>query len=310
MDGRIKLRHLQCFLAVMQHRSLQKAADAMSITQPAVSKTIAEMEEIMGTRLFERGRNGARPTDKAELFWRYAGATVSTLRQGLDILSGGERADGGVSGGTIRLGVLPTVAPSLIPQALQLFQQHWKNVVVRITSGLNVQLMQQLKAQELDLVIGRLSEPDSMMGLTFEHLFADQLSVVVRSGHPLLALPTLSVEHIMAYSLLLPPLSTVIRNAADSFLNAHGVGNPNSYIEVLSVSLGRELVLRNDAVWFVPTSAVRLDLENGILCSLPFSMAGSEQMVGLALSNAVLPSPVTEAMIHAIREVAARQRTG
>ncbi|GGC86994.1 pca operon transcription factor PcaQ [Undibacterium terreum] len=306
MDGRIKLRHLQCFLAVMQHRSLQKAADAMSITQPAVSKTIAEMEEIMGARLFERGRNGAKPTDKAELFWRYAGATVSTLRQGMELLSGGDRADGG----TIRLGVLPTVAPSLIPQALQLFQQQWKNVVVRITSGLNMQLMQQLKAQELDLVIGRLSEPDSMVGLTFEHLFADQLSVAVRAGHPLLSLPTLSVEHIMAYSLLLPPLSTVIRNAADSFLTAHGVGNPAAYIEVLSVSLGRELVLRNDAVWFVPTSAVRLDLENGVLRSLPFPMAGSEQMVGLALSNAVLPSPVTEAMIHAIREVAARQHPG
>jgi len=306
MDGRIKLRHLQCFLAVMQHRSLQKAADAMSVTQPAVSKTIAEMEEIMGTRLFERGRNGAKPTDKAELFWRYAGATVSTLRQGMDVLSGGNRADGGI----VRLGVLPTVAPSLIPQALQLFQQHWRNVVVRISAGVNVQLMQQLKAQELDLVIGRLSEPDSMMGLTFEHLFADQLSIVVRADHPLLALATLSVEQITAYSLLLPPLNTVIRNAADSFLNAHGIGNPNAYIEVLSVSLGRELVLRNDAVWFVPTSAVRLDLENGILCSLPFPMAGSEQMVGLALSNAVLPSPVTEAMIHAIREVALRQHPG
>ncbi len=306
MDGRIKLRHLQCFLAVMQHQSLQKAADAMSITQPAVSKTIAEMEQILGVRLFERGRNGAKPTDKAELFWRYAGATVSTLRQGMDVLSGDGRADG-AGGGSIRLGVLPTVAPSLIPQALQLFQQHWKNVVVKITSGLNAQLMQQLKAQELDLVIGRLSEPDSMMGLTFEHLFADKLAVIVRAGHPLLDLPTLSVEHITAYSLLLPPVNTVIRNAADSFLNAHGVGNPNAYIEVLSVSLGRELVLRNDAVWFVPTSAVRLDLENGILRSLPFSMAGSEQMVGLALSNAVLPSPMTEAMIHAVREVAARQ---
>ncbi|MFZ6649161.1 pca operon transcription factor PcaQ [Undibacterium sp. TJN25] len=306
MDGRIKLRHLQCFLAVMQHQSLQKAADAMSVTQPAVSKTIAEMEQIMGVRLFERGRNGARPTDKAELFWRYAGATVSTLRQGMEVLSGGGRAEG-AGGGTIRLGVLPTVAPSLIPQAMQLFQQHWSNVVVKITSGLNAELMQKLKAQELDLVIGRLSEPDSMMGLTFEHLFADKLSIIVRAGHPLLALPTLSVEHITAYSLLLPPVNTVIRNAADSFLTAHGVGNPKAYIEVLSVSLGRELVLRNDAVWFVPTSAVRLDLENGILRSLPFSMAGSEQMVGLALSNAVLPSPITQAMIHAIREIAARQ---
>jgi LysR family pca operon transcriptional activator len=73
------------------------------------------------------------------------------------------------------------------------------------------------------------------------------------------------------------------------------------------VSLGRELVLHNDAVWFVPTSAVRQDLQQGSLCSLPFAMAGSEQMVGLALSSTTLPTPAVLAMAHAVRTVAAQQ---
>ena len=55
-SGRIKFRHLQCFLAVTQFGSVQRAADSLSITQPAVSKTIAELESILGVRLFERGR--------------------------------------------------------------------------------------------------------------------------------------------------------------------------------------------------------------------------------------------------------------
>ena len=72
-DGRVKFRHLQCFLAVAQLGGVQKAAESLSITQPAVSKTIAELEAILGVKLFERGRQGAQPT------WR--GATVHAARE-------------------------------------------------------------------------------------------------------------------------------------------------------------------------------------------------------------------------------------
>jgi LysR family pca operon transcriptional activator len=67
-SGRIKFRHLQCFLAVTQFGSVQRAADSLSITQPAVSKTIGELESILGVRLFERGRRGAAPTREGRLF--------------------------------------------------------------------------------------------------------------------------------------------------------------------------------------------------------------------------------------------------
>src|SRR5260370_5098863 len=61
-SGRIKFRHLQCFLAVTQFGSVQRAADSLSITQPAVSKTIGELESILCVRLFERCRLGAAST--------------------------------------------------------------------------------------------------------------------------------------------------------------------------------------------------------------------------------------------------------
>jgi LysR family pca operon transcriptional activator len=61
-DDHIKFRHLQCFLAVAQHGSLQKAADVLSITQPAVSKSLKELEALLGVRLFERPRERAKPS--------------------------------------------------------------------------------------------------------------------------------------------------------------------------------------------------------------------------------------------------------
>ena len=85
-NGRIKFRHLQCFLAVAQLGSVQRAANSLSVTQPAVSKTIAELESILDIRLFERGRQGAVLTNEGRLFAPHARSCVAALREGVDEL--------------------------------------------------------------------------------------------------------------------------------------------------------------------------------------------------------------------------------
>ncbi|KHJ61095.1 LysR family transcriptional regulator, partial [Burkholderia glumae] len=114
-DGRVKFRHLQCFLAVAQLGGVQKAAESLSITQPAVSKTIAELESILGVKLFERGRQGAQPTREARLFLPHASASVLALRQGVGLLAG----ESSGAAATLELGMLPTVAASLAPAVLR-----------------------------------------------------------------------------------------------------------------------------------------------------------------------------------------------
>src|SRR5471032_2192886 len=106
-SGRIKFRHLQCFLAVTQFGSVQRAADSLSITQPAVSKTIGELESILGVRLFERGRRGAAPTRDGRLFAPHAAACVGALREGVDELSrhGVEMPGTGALAGCLRAGM-------------------------------------------------------------------------------------------------------------------------------------------------------------------------------------------------------------
>ena len=78
--GRIRLRHLQCFVAIAQLGTLRAAAQAMSVSQPAVTKTLSELEDLLGTRLFVRGRRGAALTPEAERFLPHALASVDALR--------------------------------------------------------------------------------------------------------------------------------------------------------------------------------------------------------------------------------------
>lgn len=297
----IKLRHLQCLLAVAQHGSLRGAADALAITQPAVSKTIAELEGLLGVRLFDRGRHGARPTAQASLFLRHAGASLNSLRQGLDLLARGNEA----GSGTIAIAALPTAAPGLVPAALHAFRRQWPSMAVQIHTGLNSQLLEMLRARKVELMLGRLSDPEAMTGLTFEHLLAAPLALVAGPRHPLLSRATLAATDLARFPLILPPRGTIIRHMADSFLRGHGLDLPANCSEVLSVSLGRALALGpGDMIWFVPRIAVHADLQQGSLRQLPMAMEGTEEPLGLILRNDAEPAPAARALIAALRTAA------
>ena len=310
VDERIKYRHLQCFLAVAQHGSLQKAADVLAVTQPAVSKTLKELEDLLAVRLFERGRRGAVTTREGEAFLRHAGASVSALREAVASVAQTRRQGNAV----VAIGVLPTVAPWLLPQLL--LRQDAEatedaHTSLRIHTGANPELLARLRQRELDLVIGRFAEPAHMLGLSFEHLYADPLVLAVRPGHPLLAQAALKagvLAGLQGFTVILPTQGTAIRHTADGFFLTRGLALPARTIETLSVSIARGYALQSDAVWISPLGAVRPDLDSGALLQLPVSMAGTEELVGLTLRADMAPTPAQQALIANIRLLAAQRR--
>ena len=304
LDGRIKLRHLQCFLAVAEQHSIQRAAERLAITQPAVSKTLRELEEILGVPLFRRGRKGAVPTAAAEVFLRHARASVSALQQGVDSLAQARRRGGVV----LRLGVLPSVAPCFAPPAVMRFRSELPGVLLRVASGPNAQLLAQLQHRELDLALARLSDPQHMTGLTFEHLYADALALVVHPDHPLLVERDAGLERVLRYPAIVATPGTTIRQSAESLLAAHGFAVPEDRVETLSVSFARALARASDMVWFAPIGAVEIDLAAGLLARVPVPTAGTEEPIGLTLRADTAPGPALQTLIGAIRAEAARWR--
>ncbi|RKP55933.1 pca operon transcription factor PcaQ [Pararobbsia silviterrae] len=302
-NNRVKFRHLQCFLAVFQLGSVQRAASSLSITQPAVSKTIAELESILGIALFERGRRGAVPTREGRLFAPHANESVAALREGVDKLM----RHGTNLPATVSIGVLPTVAGALLPAALATFRAAWPGVSVQVWTDANTRLLERLRATEIELVVGRLSDPDGMAGMSFEHLYREPLIVAVRAGHALCGESAITAAMLARHPVVVPPLGTLIRQSAESVLTAFGATALSSFVETLSVSLGRALTLANEAVWFVPAGAVEHDIERGLLVRLPMPFAGTDEPIGLIRRNDHGPSPTGESLLEAIR-AAARAR--
>lgn len=302
--GRIRLRHLQAFLAVARLGNLRAAATSLAISQPAVTKTINELEEILAVRLFERGRRGAHPTPEAMRFMPHASASLNELSLGMASVSGAASAP------PIRLGMLPTVAPWFVPQALIALRAQAPNIRLQVESASNRELLQRLQQRRLDVVVGRLSEPGEMTGLTFEHLFAEGLALVVRPGHALLgaAVPEWSASKLEQFDLILPTAGTIIAHSADTLLRSHGLAQVRAWVETLSVSLGRALVQGTDAVWCVPRTAVEPDLTSGTLCALGWSTQGSQEPIGLLLPNDSPMATTLQSFVSMVRG-AARSKT-
>ena len=305
----VQLRHLRCLVAVAQERHLARAAERLSLSQPAVSKTLSELEAIVGARLVERGNAGRRGVQGL------APAGEQLLAHALRVLEAidaSAQAVAPASGGRVerlRIGALPSVAPALLPAALARFRERWPSVQVVVKSAANPVLLDELRAGELDLVAGRMSDPRLMGGLSFELLYTEPLVFAVRPGHPLAGRSTraVSVQAVLGFPLVVYGEGTIPRHNTESFLSARGLALPAHALQTLDVAVARGLVAVSDAVWITPLGAARGELADQRLVRLRIETAGTDEPVGLLLRSDAEPSALRGAMAALLREGARQQ---
>lgn len=302
VDQRVKFRHLQCFVEIARQQSVVKAAAALSVTQPAVSKTIRELEDLLGVALFERRGRGVALTRFGEVFLRYAGASITALRQGVDSITQA-RTKGGL---VIKVGALPTVSTRVMPQAVHLFKQDNIGTIVRVVTGQNSVLLSQLRTGDLDLVVGRLADPELMTGLSFEHLYSERVSFVVRPGHPVLKAKPFNLAKLANYTVLMPTEGSIIRPLVDRFLIANGIASLPDQIETVSMAFGRRYTRMTDAVWIISHGVIAEDLKEQVLAELPVKTDATTGPVGLTTRADIPPSLPAVMLMQTIR-TAARQ---
>ena len=263
---RIRLRHLHTFVAVAQQGTLGRAAETLNLSQPALSKTLNELEQLTGTRLFERGRLGAQLTLVGEQFLTHAVKVLDALNSAGQALNRKE----GLNNDIVRIGALPTAALGILPTVIGQFHKQQKDITLQVATMNNTMLLAGLKSGEIDIGIGRMSDPELMSGLHYELLFLESLKLVVRPGHPLLQ-ETVTLSRVMEWPVVVSPKGTVPRQNAEALLQSQGCKMPAGCIETLSASLSRQLTVDFDYVWFVPSGAVKDDLRRGVLTALPIA---------------------------------------
>ena len=177
----MKLAHIRDFTAVVERGSLRGAARYLGLAQPAISRSIRELERELGVSLFERSARGATLTPMGELFLRRASAAQNELRQAREEIAQHK----GATTGMVAVGLSTVSHIALLPHALGRFRERYPDAFIRLTEGLLPSFEGALRDGTLDFYVGPSAENSPGQDLLVEKLFDNSRLVFARKGHPL-----------------------------------------------------------------------------------------------------------------------------
>lgn len=297
LDQRLKLPLLRVADALETHGSLLKAASALGVGQPALTRSLQELEEITGVRLFDRHPRGVAPTEAGHVVIRLARRILGELRRADEELE----ALGAATGGTVAVGVLPVAAVGVLPGALIRLKLSHPAIQVRLQQGRTEELLPMLAARELDLVVGRLYAPAVPDGFLREALWEEPISILARADHPIFATPgPVTAEVLARYDLVLPTVSQRVGQEIEHLVTLLGLAGA---VPLRSSSYGfiREMLLATDHVSVMPRSMMVGDLLRGALRVVPLAVPAPPRPAGLVLPAEPAPSPAASAFIASLR---------
>jgi len=297
---RLKLRHLEVFVEVARLSSVSRTAATLGLTQPAVTRSIRDLEDICGRPLVEKDGRGIKITAFGEEFVRHAGTSLAAARQGLAAMAELRLSDGP----QIRIGALPTVSATIVPKAVAAYLQSGVQNRLRIISGQNRVLLRQLREGELDLVVGRLPAPEDMHGLSFEPLYRERVVFAVDANHPLASAVTFSASSLSQYPVLVPNEGSIIRPLVERLFLEQGFPEPVQAIETVSDSFGRTFIKDHQAIWIISHGVIARELTSGQFVELPVDTRTTLGAVGLCTPQDTHLPAGTNRFAQIIKDVA------
>lgn len=262
--GTLDPRKLVYFAAIVEQGSLKGAARALELSQPALSTSMDRLEAELGQQLLDRGPKGVTPTFKGNLLYTYARLIRHEIQMATEAMSDRPRDESD----PLRIGSLPSLASSIMPMALGRWQSLNTDRRIEVAEHAQIDLLLGLLRHEFDFVFGFTECYELEDGLRQRVLFRDRLCVIARPDHPLASEPRLTWEMIAAYPWIYPTLRrphTILENA----LRAAEVPMPRQVTVCGSVSIMKSLVAGSDHLSMQPNHAVRAELVEGRLISLP-----------------------------------------
>jgi DNA-binding transcriptional LysR family regulator len=297
---RLKLRDLHVLLAVVQRGSMAKAAEALAISQPAVSKAIADMEYALGVRLLERSRSGIEATSYGEALVRRGLAVFDELKQGveeLQFLSDPTR-------GKLTIGSTESIAAGLLSAIIERFTLFYPGVRLNVAQAVISTLdFRELRERSIDCLLGRIPPNFAEDDLQCDVLFDDQVVVVASEKSGWARARRLNLENLVDDRWVLPPTGTLPGFLAADLFRAHNLQIPSAPITTLSIHLCCQLTASGRFLTLLPTSILRFSGNKLGLKVLPIRLPLQPRPVGFVTLKNRTPNPVTRLFVDCAREV-------
>jgi DNA-binding transcriptional LysR family regulator len=298
---RLKLRDLHTFRVVAQRGSMAKAASDLAITQPAISKAIADMEAVLKVRLLDRSPQGVAPTRYGEALLKRSETVFDELQQTvkeLDFL-----ADPSV--GEIRIGCSETLLHGLLPAVVERLTERYPRLHFHIQQAPMAPLYEALRSRSLDLLIMRMSqapEPD----LEKARLFDDPVSVVAGVKSRWTRRKRIQLAELAGERWSLMPEDAIIGDYLAGNFRAQGSKYPQLGVKCTSLQMHVSMLQTGRYLSVLPASFLSFSNARGAMKMLPVRLEGRPPPVGYAMLKNRTASPMTRLFIEALRATARR----
>ncbi|AQV99236.1 LysR family transcriptional regulator (plasmid) [Cupriavidus necator] len=292
-------KKLSYFATVVEQGSLAKAAKRLTISQPALSKSMDRLESELGMKLLERSPTGILPTALGELIYAHARA----IRDEMDIAAKRIEPDR-EQVQTINLGTLPSLTSNVIPRAVSKWRQQHPNVLLRVVEKVQVELLLGLLRGEFDFIVGQTEFYDVFLeGLKQRVLFRDRLCVFARADHPLFQLSTLSWADLAQYPWICPMVGWPQRTILEKLVTAEGLEPPRQLVECGSIDFTKSLIASSDHLALLPAHAAISQTTASPIKALPITIAELKRDIAVIFRERTPLSEISQDLVHFIREV-------
>ena len=300
LRSNLKLKHLQLLVALDQFRHIGRVAEFLSVTQPAVSKTLLEIEKMFGLTLFERSARGTEPTSYGESVVRFARSVLADYERTRDEIN----AVASGAAGRTSVGAMVVATPVLLARAIALLKERSSQTTVLVEEGDLTRLLPRLRMGELDLFVGRLEPGYAAPDLVTEALYEEQMAIVARPEHPLALKAKPSWADLAAAPWVMPPPWASSRVKLDQMFFKHALHPPADIVETASFLATLTFVRERPAVGFLARGVARHFEREGLVKVLPVRLQIELPPVGIITMRGRLRTPSSEQLIECLRRAA------
>ncbi len=297
---RLKLRHLRILVALEDTQNIGRAARVLNTSQPAVSKSIKEIERAAGMPLFERRSHGTFPTEGGRALIRYAREVFGALERA------GQELESIASGltGTLAVGCNFSAAADLVPKALVLLKRANPLLAVTVREASLGTLLPDLRARHLDVVVARWPRGRQIGDLQEHALFEQPMGVVCAPGHPLARAKRVSWSALAGFPWILPPQGSAVRDDLEELFRVRRIKPLQTGIECSSFFANAILLKELRALAIAPLAVARHLQAEHLLAILPVRLPRVFGPNSAITVRGAAHAPATESFIASLSRAA------
>jgi DNA-binding transcriptional LysR family regulator len=300
LRARLKTRQLLLLVAIDEEGNIHRASETLNMSQPAASKLLKDLEDMMDVQLFERLPRGMRATLYGEVMIRHARIALSSLGDAgaeIDSLKEGYA-------GTVCVGAIQGPAVTLIPDAInRAIYDHPHLRVSLLVESSNV-LMERLAQNKLDILVARLFEQHDKTHLHYTALAEEKICAIVRPHHPILDIRQPSLTDMAQCGWIVPPSGSVLRHRFELMFHNAGLELPARLIESTALVFVLNMLRRTDYISVIPTDVAGYYAAHDIISVVPTELSCKMDHFGIITRTDWLLSPAARVMLAALREAA------